>query len=60
MCDVKFSCNMILIIILGELLYAKHYLRYIETKITVETPNVAAYADQQHVLEWVLNVLYLY
>ena len=51
---------MILIIILGELLYAKHYLRYIETKITVETPNVAAYADQQHVLEWVLNVLYLY
>ena len=43
-CDVKFSCNMILIIILGELLYAKHYSRNIATKITVETPNVAAYA----------------
>ena len=35
---------MILIIILGELLYAKHYSRYIATKITVETPNVAGYA----------------
>ena len=43
-CDVKFSCNMILIIILGELHNAKHYSRYIATKITVETPNVAGYA----------------
>ena len=44
-CDVKFSCNMILIIILGELLYAKHYSSYMETKIAVETPSIAAHAD---------------